>query len=122
MEAARSRGAEEDAVDAGCFGDGPCVVDALGGFDLDEHRDVFGTVEQVALDAVPAGRAGQRAANAANADGWILRGGGDVPGLFGRRDHRHENGLRAEVEYLLDGDGIAEGTRTTGVVAYPDTA
>ena len=70
---------------------------------------MFGTVEQVALDAVPAGRAGQRAANAANADGWILRGGGDVPGLFSRRDHRHENGLRAEVEYLLDDDGIARG-------------
>ncbi|MCY1426731.1 hypothetical protein D9M71_425570 [compost metagenome] len=99
---------DEHAVDAVNRGDGVEVFQALEAFHLDQQAHLLVGLGQVGGDVVPARRARQRGTDATDALGRIVHGAHQLLGLLGRLDHRHQQGLRADVEQLLDHHRVAD--------------
>ncbi len=78
------------------------IFQRFAGLNLHEYaHGVIGPVD-IIRDAIPARGAGQRATDAADA-GWRIAGGSDrQPRLFGILHHRHQQGLRADIQQLFD--------------------
>src|ERR1700733_1197085 len=68
--------------------------------DGQRHRGISG--DKVVRNPVPTRSPGQRAADPADAEGWVTRGGHCRGRVVGTVDHRNDDVLRADVEQLLD--------------------
>ena len=74
----------------------------LHGFGLHQQAHFIVGAVQVILNLVPAGRPRQRRTHPPDAFGWIAHRLHHLRRLLGRVDHRDEQGLRANVQVLLD--------------------
>ena len=99
---AQIRRADKHAVDAFHVQDLRQVFQRLAGFDLHQHAHGVVSLMQVIRDAVPARGARQGAADAADARRWVAGGAYRQPRLVSVLHHRHQQGLRAHVQQLLD--------------------
>jgi len=100
---------DEDAIHAVHGQDGVQRLDAGGRLDLHQHAHFVVGAFKVVRDAVPARRARQRAAHAADALWRIAHGGHRVGRFLGGLDHGHQHRLRAGVQDLLDLDRVVPG-------------
>ncbi len=99
-------GTQEDAVDAVDACNGVELFDRRDGFHLDQHADLRVRLLQVVAVTVPARCPGERAPDAADTVRWVTRRAHRRPRLLGGFDERHEQGLCADVEQLLEVRGI----------------
>jgi len=83
--------------------------DAVRGFDLHQHAHLVVGAFKVVGNAIPARRARQRTAHAADALRRIAHGSNRGGRFLCRLDHGHQHGLRAGVQDLLDLDGVIPG-------------
>ncbi|MCY1528351.1 hypothetical protein D9M68_634520 [compost metagenome] len=102
-------GADEHAVDAFHGGDRIQVGQAVEVLDLHQQAHLLVGVIQVAGDAVPARGAGQGAADATDAVGRVAHGAHQFGSLLGGFHHGHQQGLRADIQQLLDQHRVADG-------------
>ncbi|MCY1450825.1 hypothetical protein D9M71_676610 [compost metagenome] len=102
------RRADKHPVNAFDRGNRIQVLQPFKALDLHQQAHLLIGLLQVTGDAVPARRPCQGTAHAAHALGRVVHGAYQLACLFSAFDHGYQQGLRADIQHLLDQRGVAD--------------